>query len=320
MRTIKPEDLDNIPNKVIIDTRSPKEHKVWKIPNSINIPILDNEQRAIVGILYKKVSREAAIKKGEELVFGDENALLNKYLPYKNKTIIVHCWRGGMRSGRIVTWLEKHNFDVMQLEGGIKAHREHIREYLEKYKFKKLIAIWGKTGSGKTNYIKTLKNGLDLEGLAQHRSSIYGAVGKQPNTQKNFEALLYNRLKELDKFDEIITEGEAQKIGNLFIPDNIYAQIKKAIHYRLETPLQKRIDIIEEDYFTGNNEFALVKATEAITKQLGKKKVALLLGLLQTDKREFIRILLEEYYDPLYAHTIDNKKYEKILKYEEIMS
>lgn len=320
---IEPEKLDTIKNKIIVDTRTPKEFDKWRIPKAINIPILSNEERAIVGTLYKKVSKEAAIKKGEEIVFREEDVLLKKYLPHKEKNIIVYCWRGGMRSGRICEWLVQKGFkNVFQLKGGIKEHRRMVREELEKYTFKQqLITIWGKTGCGKTKLLRQLPNALDLEGLAQHRSSVYGAVGLKPASQKNFEAQLLKRIKELEWYEKIYTEGESQRIGNVLIPTKIYKQIKKATAYLMTAKIENRVAVTKEEYFSKkqDNELALIRATESITSKIGKKKVAQLLGLLaKHDYDTFIKILLEEYYDPLYAHTIDGKKYVREIHLEDI--
>jgi len=319
---ISPKDIESLDNSIIIDTRTPKEFDEWNIPGAISLPILSNEERAVVGTLYSKVSKEVAIKKGEEIVFADEENLLKKYLPYKDKNMIVHCWRGGMRSGRICKWLVQKGFKhVYQLENGIKAYRAMVLEELESYIFpQKLVVIWGQTGCGKTKLLLQLNNALDLEGLAQHRSSVYGAVGLKPRTQKHFEVLLLKRLKELEQYDVVYTEGESQRIGNLLIPKNIYKQMLSATHYLLKTSIKQRVAVTREEYFDGskNNELELIRATESIEGKLGKKKVAHLLDLLaKKNYDEFIRILLEEYYDPLYGHTLEKKEYEKIIEYND---
>ncbi|MEM4245123.1 MAG: tRNA 2-selenouridine(34) synthase MnmH [Candidatus Nanoarchaeia archaeon] len=318
MKTVKVKEvLEN--DYVLVDVRTPKEFEESTIPGAINIPLFSNEERAIVGRLYTKVGQKEAIEKGYGFVQEKLPKLLEEIKKYKGKKLVIFCWRGGMRSKCFTMLLENLGFDVMQLEGGHKAYRKHVIEELSKYKIKaKLIVLYGLTGSGKTKLLKKFKNSLDLEDLAQHRSSLFGDIGLKPRSQKMFESLLLKRLKELKNEKYIITEGESRKIGNVIIPENIFKQIHQGIKVKVEASMEQRIKNLVECY-SNKEDHKIIEKIKLLRKRIGNKKTKQLLELFEKKKFEDVaRILLEEYYDPLYAYTINNQKYSLVIKPEMI--
>lgn len=248
MRTIKVEKALGT-DYFFIDVRTSKEFEESTIPGAINIPLFSNEERVIVGKLYTKVGQQEAIEKGYEFVQKRIPKLLEKIRKHKNKKLVVFCWRGGMRSKSLAMLLESLGFDIRQLEGGYKAYRKYVMEKLENYKIKvKLIVLYGLTGSGKTKMLKQFMNALDLEGLAQHRSSLFGDIGLKPRSQKMFESLLLKRLEELNNEKYIITEGESRKIGNVIIPEAIFKGMQKGIKVKVEASMEYRIKNLVECY------------------------------------------------------------------------
>lgn len=311
---IPPEKCINKPY-IFIDVRTPKEYELSTIPGSINIPLFSNEERVIIGKLYKKEGKQKAVKQGFKIISKTLNNTLKKFTKYKNKKLIIFCWRGGMRSRSIVTLLKTLNFNVKQLEHGYKGYRAFIRNKLETYKIKsKIIVIYGYTGSGKTKLINKFKNSLDLEDLAQHRSSLFGSIGLKPRTQKMFESLLYNKLKQLKKEKFIITEGESRKIGDIIIPEFLFKAMKKGTNIKLNVPFKKRVKNIVTEYGSLNKK-EIAQKIEILKKFISKKKVELLLTLLKENKKTKVaEILLKDYYDPLYICTVEKMKYKAEIK------
>jgi len=293
-----------------VDVRSPKEFEEDCIPGAVNIPLFSNEERAIVGTLYKQVGKEVAIEKGLEIVSTKLPEMINEYKKLNGK-IIIYCWRGGMRSGSITGLLKSMKYDVEQLEKGYKDYRRFVREELEKIRLPKAYVIYGLTGSGKTELLQQFENSLDLEGLAQHRGSVFGGIGLKIRSQKMFEGLLLKRLIELKKQDYILVEGESRKIGNTQIPLNVWEQLQKAKKIKLNSPMQDRVKRLYNEYCKNVDKEVVIKKILMIEKFLGKKKVGELIKLVEENKlEEFIEMILIEYYDKLYKHTVDSKVYE----------
>jgi len=299
---------------VFVDVRSPGEFEEATIPNAVSIPLFSDDERRIIGILYKNEGKDAAFEKGLGFVKESLGDILDKFGSLRNKKIVVFCWRGGMRSKSIVSLLKKLGFEVEQLNNGYKGYRKFIREGLENYKIKnKVFVLGGLTGAGKTKLIRKLENGLDLEGLAQHRSSLFGGVGLKPRSQKMFESLLFERLEELKKFDFIVIENESSKIGDVFIPSFLFNIMKKSVKIKLDTDFDGRVGNILDEYGCLDVD-DLRECVRKLVNFVGKKKVDLLIGLLDKgEKREVARILLKEYYDVVYSefkhnHAVKDEK------------
>ncbi|PLW79954.1 tRNA 2-selenouridine(34) synthase MnmH [Candidatus Woesearchaeota archaeon] len=287
----------------LIDVRSEKEFEEDHIPGSINMPILDNLQRHIVGYTYKQVSKDEAYKKGYDILEEKINDYVNKLKSVKSR-IVIYCFRGGMRSRAVVEYLNKRDVSCYQLKDGYKAYRENVLNRLKGFDYnkKKVFILHGLTGTAKTKIINKLDEGIDLEGLANHRSSLFGAVGLNPNTQKWFDSQLILALEKSDK--NLIFEGESLKIGDVFIHKRLFDAMDKAIAIKIEMSLNKRVQNILDDYFDTEKKIGEVKEIiPKLAQKMGNKWVNNLLEIFaKKDYEKVVEILLTEYYDLLYAH------------------
>ncbi len=318
----------------VLDVRSPSEYQHAHIPSAWSLPIFSDEQRAEIGTAYKKVSRADAIKIG----FKHFGLQLNKYIETvefllkekDSKVLLVHCWRGGMRSAAMAWALEFYGYNVVLLEGGYKAYRNHILQSFEHpYKFN---VLGGFTGSGKTEILHALKNKgeavIDLEGIAQHKGSSFGALGMPTqSSQEQFENNLHKELSNYFTSDEsnefiqpqnIWVENESQRIGLLNIPKALFQTIITSPLYILEIPFEERLKFIQE-YYGQFSTADLVSAVLRIQKKLGGLETKNAVQLLDEGKQlESFRILLS-YYDRNYLRFADyeNRK-NKVLQAEHV--
>jgi tRNA 2-selenouridine synthase len=316
------EDAVQKDNIQFIDTRTPKEFAEDHLPNAINIPLLSNEERAIVGLLYKQTSREKAIEKGVELFSAKLPRFLSQINKYRNKTMIIHCWRGGMRSSTVTTLLESLGYDVLQLKGGYKEYRRYVRERLAEYKLKPtLVVLWGLTCSGKTELLQQVDNAIDLEGLAQHRGSLFGKIGLLPRSQKLFENMLLQKLESLQDEKFIFIEGESRKIGDVQIPLFLWKKMCNAINISIVRSMDERIACALQIYKgTKENDKELKKIISNLRDKMSKKRKTELIQLIDDKKYEHVaKILLEEYYDPLYKHTLDKHECSYTVENNDVM-
>ena len=302
---------------VFVDVRSPKEFSEASVPGAINIPILDDEERAVVGTIYKQVSKDEAISKGYEFFKPKTQAMIEQIKSF-GKPVVVYCWRGGMRSKAVVSLFDSN---VSQLQGGYKAYRKYVCSKLESFEMKfSFLVLCGMTGAGKTKMLHKFSNALDLEGLANHRGSLYGGVGLERRSQKMFESLLLAELERLNQFDVVIVEGESRKIGNLLIPLNVFKKMRKSKKVFLDVPINDRVKNIVSEYF--DDVGALKEITLTMVKRLGKKNVQMLIDYLDNKEFDkFSQFLLENYYDVLYKHTMKDFSFDfKVKSYEELKS
>ncbi len=295
----------------IIDARSEGEFDQSHIPNAINIPILTNSERVIVGTLYKKEGAEAATLKGFELVgprFHEiqKSALAN----FPDKKILIYCWRGGMRS-QILSWLlTMVGFEVFRLKGGYKTYRTHSFE-LVRSKLN-LIVLAGRTGTGKTVLLKGLeKEGaqiLDLEAIANHKGSSFGAIGQAPQpTVEQFENLLAEAIMKLDPSQATWIENESRKIGRLILPDAFYNQMLQAPLIDIHRSEGERITHIAAEYGQLPKD-DLIQAVLRLKKKLGGLRTAQAIeAILEENHEDWIANLLI-YYDK--AYDFDLEKHE----------
>lgn len=299
-------------NVVFIDTRAPIEFEEDHLPNAINVPIINNEERVIVGTIYKQVSQEKAIDVGMGFYRNRIPIIMNAVEPHKNKTLIVYCWRGGLRSKTIATLLETEKYTVFQLTGGYKAYRAYVKEALTSYKLApKLITLYGLTCTGKTALLKKFQNSIDLEECAGHRGSMYGGIGIAQNTQKRFENLLLQKLEHLKEEKYILVEGESKRIGNVYIPHFFYAAMEQGIKIKIIRSMENRTRAGAEEYCdTEEKQEEMRRITKQIRQRMSNKtKEDILIAL---DKKEYAtawKILFTEYYDPLYNHYLEKQEY-----------
>lgn len=298
---------------VFLDTRTPKEFAEDHLPNAINLPILSNEERAVVGTVYKQVSQEKAIEQGIEFFSKKMPEFMKEAGKYKGKNIIVYCWRGGMRSRTVVSLLESFGYDVRQLEGGYKKYREYVRGKLYSFPIKpKFVILWGLTCTGKTQLLQHFQNSLDLEGLAQHRGSLYGAIGLLPRSQKMFENLMLQRLEQLNNQKRILVEGESRRIGDVIIPDVVWKAMTKGTAVKITRSINRRAEEAAKEYIRSEEDLQKIKEiTLSLSRVISNKHKQEIASLLDQKKYvDAIKILLEQYYDPLYSNTLKNFKFE----------
>ena len=315
----------SIGSSIIIDVRSPAEFEHAHIPSALNLPLFDNDERAMIGTTYKKQSREAAIKAGLPL-FGNKMlsmvetveswiAAAQKDNDLTKPTLYVHCWRGGMRSAAMAWLLDLYGYKVIQLTGGYKAYRNWVLEqFTISYSLK---VVGGYTGSGKTEILHALQEKnysvIDLEGLAHHKGSAFGAIGQLPQpSQEMFENILATKLWEVNKNNKPIwIEDESQRIGTVLIPTPLFHLMRNSTCYFMTIPFEQRLAFIVEGYGKFDAQ-SLIEATERIQKRLGgletKSAVA---HIMQGELKEAFSILLK-YYDKWYEKNAKNEVLPKI--------
>ena len=300
----------------IIDVRSPSEHEKGHIPNSHNISLFSNEERAHVGTVYKQQSKEAAIELGYIYV----NPKLDLYIQEAKKvapkgSVIVHCWRGGMRSQSFAEHLMVNGFDdVKVIEGGYKAFRNFVLNYF-KISFP-LKIIGGYTGSGKTEILHDLqKQGeqvIDLEALANHKGSAFGGIGQgeQPSVEQ-FENNLYVQLSQLDLNRTIWLEDESHNIGKVILPNSLFHQMQNAEVLFLEIPKEERAKHLVAGYADCGDEF-LKDGIHRIEKRLGGLRTQQAIEYLKDKDYHNVALMTLNYYDKYYLLGIQKKTASKI--------
>lgn len=288
-----------------IDMRSPREFNENKIPGAINLPILCDEERKIVGTTYVKESVKKAKYLGINFAKDKLPAFYEKVIELTENYdhVIIYCSRGGYRSSVFFTFLRALNVDVKKLIGGYKAYRKYINENLDNLIAQKnFVILCGKTGVGKTEILKILSSNfpvLNLEKLANHRGSIFGGIGlnNQPS-QKYFESLLFEALDNEEK--TFFTEGESAKIGNIQLPKILIEKISSGKKIIIEDKIENRIARIKKDYNLSNKD-EVYKALIEIKKFISTKKENIYLEKFYEGDYDFlIRDLLLNYYDPNY--------------------
>ncbi len=240
----------------VIDARSEGEYAEDHLPDAINWPSLNNEERIRVGTLYKQVSPFEAQKIGAALVAANISRHIQTHVLDKTKNWqpLIYCWRGGKRSNSLALILGQIGFKVHLIEGGYKAFRKAVIEDTPRrvapLQFRVLC---GPTGSGKTRLLQALaaqgEQVLDLEAIASHRASVLGVIPGQPQpTQKAFETLLWNALRRLDPARPVFVEAESKKVGNVTIPDSLIEAMRSSPCVRLDLSLPHRVQLLMEDY------------------------------------------------------------------------
>ncbi|CAM2817390.1 tRNA 2-selenouridine(34) synthase MnmH [Hathewaya histolytica] len=311
---------------LLIDVRSPKEYEEYKINGALNIPILDNEERKIVGTLYKEDVEKAKIE-GVNIGSKKLSMIFEEVLKLQksNKRLVFYCARGGMRSGILASMLGALGLKVYKVQGGYKAYRKYIIEELPKLNENiNYIVLHGNTGVGKTKILKFLHSLgcdiLDLEGCANHRGSILGGVGlSRIETQKQFESNVYDSLKNINsKF--VFVEAESRRIGNVFIPDYIHDKMKLGKHIFVDASLEFRINVILEEYLKESNaKEEILQCLEKLERYISKENINRYKYLIENGNyHDVVGELMEKYYDPMYTHTSNNYDYSLELEVKSI--
>ena len=291
----------------VIDVRSPSEYLDATIPGSLNIPFFNDEERAEIGTIYKQKSPHAAKERGLAIVSAKLPAFVKEFSNIEGKKALF-CWRGGMRSRTTATVLDLMGMKVFRLTGGYRAYRNWVTEQLNTLEIKQeAFVINGNTGSGKTKILHRLREEgfpvIDLEGLANHRGSIFGEIGLRANNQKTFDALLVHDLNRLQSSSYILFEGESKRIGKVTIPDFLLEKKMQGTQLFLEMPIEERVQHILEDYEPWNHKQECIQAFNRIKRRIHTPVAKQIESDLEAENyASVVRLLLESYYDPLYQH------------------
>ncbi|MBU0504717.1 tRNA 2-selenouridine(34) synthase MnmH [bacterium] len=331
-------------DSAFLDVRSPQEFEKGAIPGAVNIPILNDQERKLVGTCYVKKGAEEAIKRGHQLVNGkikEERVTQWADFVKRNSDASLYCARGGLRSQIAQQWLKEADINIPRVQGGYKALRNYLLKQLTLLCPKlPLIVLSGKTGGGKTTYLKQQPYYIDLEALANHRGSAFGSFNTPQPTTMNFEnelALLIIKLS-TKTIPKIMIEDESFLIGKLLIPPPLYDQIMNSPVVVLQTPLDERVNNILNEYILdplkqGNSSFeqrlqTLKEQFLANLKRISKKLGGSLFSEISNDMQRafettlkendnnlhkvWIEKLLTHYYDPRYDYSLVKHKHRII--------
>ncbi|MFT7517390.1 MAG: tRNA 2-selenouridine synthase [Myxococcota bacterium] len=323
-----------------LDLRSPSEYGIDHVPGAENLPLFDDEQRAVVGTLYKQHSPDRAYLEGLKIieqrlpsllkqVLGKsiDSALLKRNFDILAKNlrggidatpldvnqaltddtkIVVYCWRGGMRSRSFVSLLISLGVPAVLLEGGYKDYRAWVSATLKQGPFPSAIVLRGRTGVGKTELLASIEveapnTTICLESLADHRSSALGAVGRRPVSQKMFDSRLLQRLNEVGS-GPVFIEGESRKVGDAVIPGGVFAAMKEGTQLHIKASRKFRRRSLQLDYLAHPDAVAQISAAlPFLESRIGSKWLGELQALLAAENYDgLVDVLLDHYYDPLY--------------------
>ncbi len=299
-------------NGLIVDVRTPSEFESGHIPGAVNLPLFSNEERAVVGTIYKQHSKEEAIEKGLEFV-GPKMAGFVKQAKILagRKPLFIHCWRGGMRSASMAWLMETAGMKCNLLQGGYKAYRAGLEEILTGTNWQ-FTVLGGPTGSGKTSILAELEKlgeqVLDLEGLAHHKGSAFGALGQEPQpTNEQFENDIHEVMRRFSPNRRVWVEGESRTIGRNFIPQQLFPLLEAATVVEIEMPISPRLDRLVAEY-AAFEPIKLIESFLKIKKRLGGLRTEQAISfLLNDDYRSAAEIALQ-YYDKSYSYTLNQRK------------
>ena len=301
----------------VLDVRTPAEFQKGHIPGAINLPLFSNEERAVIGTLYKREGKQPAILKGLELVGPKMKDLVKEAKKINNQGIfLMHCWRGGMRSGSVAWLLELCGLKVYTLKGGYKLFRRKIHSTFEK-KYP-LTVLAGRTGSGKTDVLRALalkgEIVIDLEKLACHKGSSFGQIGEStPPSQETFENLLGWQLMQLKNETNIWIEDESRMIGTKVIPDAFFLQMRAAKAVYLDIPFDVRASYLTKVYGKYSKE-ELIEATGRIKKRIGPEQCKNAIRLIEEGNLEDSCKISLKYYDKTYDHGLQQRDENNITR------
>lgn len=336
----------------IIDVRAPIEFNQGAMPNAINLPLMNNEERAAVGTCYKQHGSQKAVELGHQLVKGEIKA--HRVAAWREAcerfpSGFICCARGGMRSHIVQKWLAEIGIDYPLVEGGYKALRQATIEMTNELVQRPIILIGGCTGNGKTTLVRSLPEGIDLEGFAHHRGSSFGRTVEAQFAQATFENYLaVDMLKKSPYHSRWVLEDEGRAIGANGLPESLRIQMATAHLVVVDDPFEQRMARLKEEYFDrmthdfieaygeekGWQEYSdyLHHGLYAIRRRLGAQRAAELTQLLDNALAaqkisantevhfSWLSPLLKEYYDPMYRYQL-SKKQDKIIytgSYEEV--
>ncbi|MBX2964628.1 MAG: tRNA 2-selenouridine(34) synthase MnmH [Cyclobacteriaceae bacterium] len=294
-----------------VDVRSEGEYDEGYIPGVVNIPLLNNEERIAVGTDYKQKGQLEAIKTGFRLVGPRLNTLVEEALHVANgNELLVHCWRGGMRSANFCSFVQMAGVKTHQLKGGYKAYRQKAVESFA-LPFN-LVVLGGETGSGKSEILCALQQAgeqvLDLEQVARHKGSVFGGLNMpaQPTTEQ-FQNELFEAILKLDVSKRIWIEDESVAIGKIFLPEPLWKNMGRSPVVEISVPKNVRLQRLVNEYGETDPE-QFLEAMKKITKKLGGQHFkSAAEKLAQGDWQSTIDILLT-YYDKAYRNGLERKQ------------
>ncbi|MFN3984179.1 MAG: tRNA 2-selenouridine(34) synthase MnmH [Rhodocyclaceae bacterium] len=297
----------------IIDARSPAEFAEDRIFGALNCPVLDNEQRAVVGTIYKQRSAFEARRIGAAMVADNIARHLRECFQDKPREWrpLVYCWRGGQRSGAFVTWLRMIGWDACQLEGGYKAWRRQVVAELDalpaRFDFKVLC---GATGSAKTRVLEAMSvhgaQVLDLEALAVHKGSVLGSIpGHDQPTQKWFETNLHRVLARMDPERPVFVEAESRKIGRIQIPEALIMRMRASPCVEIAATREARLRFLVDDYaYLGDDAALLCSRIDFLRGLQSNERLEAWKGLAREGRLpELFAEFIDHHYDPLYRRS-----------------
>jgi tRNA 2-selenouridine synthase len=318
-----------------IDVRAPIEFEEGHIPGAINLPLLTDSERHEIGITYKNHGQAAAVELGHRLVSGEiQRARVAAWTEavQKNSKTILYCFRGGLRSQITQTWLAEAGHELPIIEGGYKALRNFLISAIDRKSSElQFEVVSGPTGSGKTDYIKASgRSFIDLEALAGHRGSAFGAMEKRQPNQADFEnALAVELLKFSAETGVLLIEDESKQIGHRLIPAVLFNKMQSSPKITLDLPVEDRVENIFKDYILNSplglsrdtSQFSLFRnSVRAISRKLGGTRTQEILNDLDNAELDFkttgglklnkiwIRKLLDWYYDPFYQFALERSR------------
>ena len=296
----------------IFDVRAPIEFAQGHVPGALNLPLFSDEERASIGTTYKQVSQDRAVHLGLEFFGPKMSAMVKKAQKLApSKEVRLHCWRGGMRSGAVLWLLELAGFKVHLLDNGYKEYRRAVLASFDSPRDWRVLG--GLTGSGKTDVLHQLAAAphtqpvLDLEGLAHHKGSAFGAIGQlaQPS-QEQFENNLAAALAALPPDAPVWVEDESRQIGRLTIPPALFAQLRTAPRWVLEVPRAARVAKLAAEY-GAEDPAELVAAIERIQKRLGGLATQQAQAAVAAGNFPLMVELVLDYYDKTYTYGLTQR-------------
>ncbi len=330
----------------LFDVRAPIEHSKGAINNAQNLPIMSDKERELVGTCYKNNGQDAAIALGRKLVTAElQQQRTQAWLAFSQQHPegLLYCFRGGLRSKITQQWMKDSGVDYPFVEGGYKALRRFLIDELEvSVASVPIMLLSGRTGSGKTRVLKKLAHQVDLEGLANHRGSSFGAdIHPQPSPIDFENSISSALLKHRHQHNKMVfLEDEGRLIGSLTLPLNLKSKMQNSEHIELDTEIEQRIDYAIEDYILDllngylehhdqQSAFDLLAQRHTISltkirKRLGAERFEQAIKLLENaisihkkddstrGYRSFIHLLLTQYYDPMYDYQLEKKQRKAI--------
>jgi len=300
----------------IVDVRTPAEFAQGHIPGAHNIPLFTDEDRKIVGTIYKQEGKQPAILKGLELIGPRMHQFVSAAAALENSgQLLVHCWRGGMRSSSMAWLFETYGFKCNTLKGGYKSYRQQVLASFNEPK--NIVVLGGKTGSGKTLILQELRQQgeqiIDLEKLANHKGSAFGALGEQKQiSQEQFENELAFLFTQTDPQRKCWLEDESRKIGFNVLPDGLWEQMRNAKVFYVDLALPARIRFLVKEYGKFSKE-ELSSSINRIAKRLGGQHVKAAIEAIEAGDLETACKISLVYYDKNYNYGLSQRDQKNIL-------